>query len=118
MYKVYGIPNCNTVKKALDWLRTNKIDYHFHDYKKEGIPASKLKEWSKQIGWENVLNRKSTTWKQLDEEIKSAITNQKAAVKLMQEKTSAIKRPVIEQDTKVVAIGFDEEAYKKVFHKE
>lgn len=117
MYTVYGIPNCNTVKKSLDWLKKNKIDFEFYDYKKNGITASKLKEWSKQAGWEKLINKKGSTWRQLDEATKESITNQKNAIDLMQEKTSIIKRPVIENHGKIVALGFDEEIFKKMFRK-
>jgi Spx/MgsR family transcriptional regulator len=110
MYTVYGIPNCNTVKKALDWLNANKIAYEFHDYKKKGITAPKLKAWSKQTGWEKLVNKKAT-WNQLDEAVKASITNEAAAIELLIEKPSIIKRPLIEKDGKVVALGFDEAEY-------
>jgi Spx/MgsR family transcriptional regulator len=108
---VYGIPNCNTVKKALDWLNANKIAYEFHDYKKKGISTAKLKTWSTQIGWEKLVNKKAT-WNQLDEAIKACITNETAAVDLLAEKPSIIKRPLIEKDGKVITLGFDESEYE------
>lgn len=111
---VYGIKNCNTVKTALDWLKKNKIEFEFHDYKSKGITDAKLKEWSKQIGWEKLVNKKGTTWRQLEEDVKESITSEKAAVALMKEKTSVIKRPLIEKDGKVLALGFDEAEYKKL----
>ena len=117
MYIVYGITNCNTVKKCLEWLKKNKIDFEFYDYKKLGITASKLKEWSKQAGWENLINKKGSTWRQLDEATKESITNEKDAIGLMQEKTSIIKRPLIESNNKIVALGFDEETHEKAFGK-
>jgi Spx/MgsR family transcriptional regulator len=113
MKTVYAIPNCNTVKKALDWLKTNKVAYEFHDYKKKGIMATQLTTWSKQIGWEALINKKGTTWKQLPKEFQETITNQKAAFALMMEKTSVIRRPLIEEDGKVLVIGFEEAEYKK-----
>ena len=113
--KVYGIKNCNTVKKALDWLKGNNIDFEFHDYKKEGITDAKLKSWSKQVGWESLVNKRGTTWRQLDEATQEKVKNESAAVVLMKEKTSVIKRPLIEEGDKVVALGFDEATYKKVF---
>jgi Spx/MgsR family transcriptional regulator len=113
MKTVYAIPNCNTVKKALDWLKTNKVAYEFHDYKKKGITANQLTAWSKQIGWEALINKKGTTWKQLPKELQETITNQKAAIALMMEKTSVIRRPLIEEDGKVLVIGFEEAEYKK-----
>jgi Spx/MgsR family transcriptional regulator len=115
MYTVYGIPNCNTVKKALDWLNKHKVSYTFHDYKKQGITAEKLQSWSKQTGWESLLNKKGTTWRQLDAAAQAAVTTEKAAIHLMQEKSSIIKRPLIEKKDKVVALGFDEAVYEKVF---
>jgi Spx/MgsR family transcriptional regulator len=113
MKTVYAIPNCNTVKKALDWLKANKVAYEFHDYKKKGITATQLTAWSNQIGWEALINKKGTTWKQLPKELQETITNQKVAIALMMEKTSVIRRPLIEEDGKVLVIGFEETEYKK-----
>lgn len=115
MYNVYGIPNCNTVKKSLDWLTQHKIDYQFHNYKKEGITPEKLKSWSKQVGWETLLNKKGTTWRGLDTTLQNTITNEKAAIGLMAASTSIIKRPVIERDDIIVTVGFDEKEYEIVF---
>ena len=116
MYTLYGIPNCNTVKKAIDWLKKNEIEFQFHDYKKKGIPAAKLQAWIAQIGWEPLVNKRGTTWKGLDETLQASITNQKNAIALMVEKTSVIKRPVIESDDKIIAVGFDEKEYENVFY--
>ena len=104
---VYGIKNCNTVKSAIDWLKKNKIDFEFHDYKKAGITEAKLKEWSKQVGWEKLVNKRGTTWRQLDEATQAKVKNESSAIKLMMEKTSVIKRPLIEKDGKVVGLGFE-----------
>lgn len=114
---VYGIKNCNTVKSALEWLKKNKIDFEFHDYKAKGITEVKLKGWSKQVGWERLVNKKGTTWRQLDKKTQSEITNESSAIGLMKEKTSVIKRPLIEKNNEVLALGFDEENYKTVFSK-
>lgn len=111
---VYGIKNCNTVKSALDWLKKNKVDFEFHDYKSKGISETKLKEWSKQVGWESLVNKRGTTWRQLDEATQATITNEKAAIALMKEKTSVIKRPLIEVNGKVAALGFDATEYEKL----
>jgi arsenate reductase (glutaredoxin) len=111
---VYGIKNCNTVKTAVEWLRKNKIDFEFHDYKSKGISEAKLKQWSKQVGWESLVNKRGTTWRQLDEATQSRVTNEAAAIVLMKDKTSVIKRPLIEKNDKVVALGFDEAVYKKL----
>lgn len=112
---LYGIKNCNTVKSAVEWLKKKKVEFDFHDYKAKGITGEKLKEWSKQVGWENLVNKRGTTWRQLGPDIQKTITNEKAAIALMKEKTSVIKRPLIEKDGKVVALGFDEEAFQKTF---
>src|SRR4051812_22706303 len=111
---VYGIKNCNTVKSALDWLKKNNVEFEFHDYKAKGITASKLKEWSGQVGWESLVNKRGTTWRQLDEATQKIVTNEKAAIDLMQQKTSVIKRPLIEVDDKVLLLGFDPIEYSKV----
>ena len=113
MKTVYAIPNCNTVKKALDWLKENKVVYEFHDYKKKGVTGTLLTTWCKQIGWEALINKKGATWRQLPKEIQETITTQKAAIALMTEKTSIIRRPLIEENGKIIAIGFDETEYKK-----
>jgi len=113
MKTVYAIPNCNTVKKALDWLQKNKIAYEFHDYKKKGITATVLTNWCKQVGWETLVNKKGATWRQLTPDIQASISTQKAAIALMMEKTSIIKRPLIEENGKILALGFDETEYKK-----
>jgi arsenate reductase (glutaredoxin) len=114
---VYGIKNCNTVKSALDWLKKKNIPFEFHDYKAKGITDAKLKNWSQQVGWESLVNKRGTTWRQLDEAIQNKITGESAAIALMKDKTSVIKRPLIEIDGKVAALGFDESAYGKTFGK-
>jgi arsenate reductase (glutaredoxin) len=112
---VYGIKNCNTVKSAIEWLNKNKVEFEFHDYKKSGITAAKLSEWCKQVGWESLVNKRGTTWRQLEEADQKKVINEKSAIALMLEKTSVIKRPLIEKNGKVVLLGFDEELYKKTF---
>jgi len=111
---VYGIKNCNTVKSAIDWLNKNKVEFEFHDYKKSGITETKLNDWIKQVGWESLVNKRGTTWRQLDEAVQRKVVNEKSAIALMLEKTSVIKRPLIEEKGKVVLLGFDETEYKKV----
>ena len=110
MIKVYGIPNCNTVKKAVDWLKNNSQEYEFHDYKKKGITEEKLNEWCRHFGWENVLNKKGTTWQALSEEEKAAVNDQQSAVKIMLEQTSTIRRPIVEANGKYL-VRFDEQQY-------
>lgn len=108
---VYGIKNCDTVKKALNWLKANNKVFEFHDYKKEGITTEKLQSWCSQVGWENLLNRRGTTWRKLDEETRNTVTDETQAVNVMLTNTSIIKRPVIEKDGKVLMVGFDEASY-------
>ncbi len=107
--RIYGIPNCNTVKKTLDWFRLHEIPFEFHDFKKLGVDRQKLENWSEQLGWEALLNKRGTTWKLLLAEIQNGITSKETAYNLMQEKVSVIKRPVIETDSDSVLIGFNEE---------
>jgi arsenate reductase len=109
---IYGIPNCDTVKKTLDWFKKNKIDYKFHDYKKSGITKSKLEAWSKKVGWEVLLNKKGTTWRKLTPEEQEKVTNQSAAIKVMMENNSIIKRPVVEAGEKLL-VGFNETDFIK-----
>jgi arsenate reductase (glutaredoxin) len=109
MLTVYGIPNCDTIKKTLTWLKANNIDFQFHDYKKDGISREKLENWLAQAEWNTLLNRAGTTFKQLSEEQKAAINDAASALEIMLNTPSSIKRPVIEQNGKVVKIGWKPE---------
>lgn len=111
---VYGIPNCNTVKKARTWLSDNGLSYEFHDFKKQGITAEKLHEWCTVFGWEKVLNKKGTTWRNLSPEVQGQVKDEGTAIAVLLENQSAIKRPVVEQDGKAILISFDEEDYSKL----
>ncbi|HEY9210336.1 MAG TPA: ArsC family reductase [Methylotenera sp.] len=111
--KLYGIPNCNTVKKARDWLDANNIAYEFHDFKKQGIDEATINSWLSQYPWEKLINRAGLTWRGLDDAIKSSVTDNISATTLMQAKTSVIKRPILVKDGKIFALGFDENAYKE-----
>jgi Spx/MgsR family transcriptional regulator len=112
MITVYGIPNCDTIKKTLNWLKENKISYVFHDYKKSAITKTKLEQWSKKVGWEVLVNKKGTTWRKLPKEEQEKITNQATVIKLMMENNSLIKRPVVEAGEKLL-IGFNETDFIK-----
>ncbi|MCX6166614.1 MAG: ArsC family reductase [Sphingobacteriales bacterium] len=116
MITLYGIPNCNTVKKALDWLKAQQIDYTFHDFKKKGITTDRLEAWAKQVGWEALVNKRGTTWKQLPLEIQQGIQNKEAAFELILQKTSVTKRPILESK-KGILLGFDDIAYATYFAK-
>lgn len=111
---VYGIPNCNTVKKARVWLEENGFTPEFHDFKKKGITAEKLNEWCDVFGWEVVLNKKGTTWRGLSAEVQKGVTDQQSAVAILLENNSAIKRPVVELNGKPVLISFDEAQYAAI----
>ncbi|MFM6924440.1 MAG: Spx/MgsR family RNA polymerase-binding regulatory protein [Ferruginibacter sp.] len=104
---VYGIPNCDTTQKALALLKKHTTEFSFHDYKQEGVTTQKLEEWCAKAGWEMILNKRSTTWRELEENEQKKITNQPAAIKLMIKNNSIIKRPVIEINGDLL-IGFNE----------
>ncbi|WP_293953303.1 MULTISPECIES: ArsC family reductase [unclassified Sphingobacterium] len=110
MLQVYGIKNCNTVKKALTWLEDNNVPFQFHDFKKEGVSVDKLKEWETQVDWQALVNKKGTTWKKLSPETQEQVIDSDSANKILQENTSMIKRPVIEYK-KGILLGFNEEEY-------
>jgi Spx/MgsR family transcriptional regulator len=116
MITLYGIPNCNTVKKALDWLKAQEIIFTFHDFKKKGISLEKLEAWAAQVGWEALVNKRGTTWKQLPLEIQQGIQNKEAAFELILQKTSVTKRPVLESNQGIL-LGFDEASYAAYFAK-
>lgn len=111
--KVYGIPNCNTVKKALDWLKSNQIAFEFHDFKKKGITQEKLTEWFGVFGWEKVINKNGLTFKKLSKEEQLDINSPERTVSYLLNNTSAIKRPIIEKNGSPILIGFDEEGYEQ-----
>jgi len=106
---VYGIPNCDTVKKARTWLDSKGIDYAFHDYKKQGTDAAKIAEWVDAAGWEVVLNRRGTTFRKLPDADKDNIDAAKA-VRVMAENPSCIKRPVVEHPGGLL-VGFKEDEW-------
>lgn len=110
MIKMYGIPNCDIIKKASTWLTKNNISFELHDYKKEGICAEKLNAWSKIKGWEVIFNKRSTTWKEISKTYEGILNNQAEAIRIMQQHTSIIKRPVIEVNDEII-VGYDESAY-------
>jgi arsenate reductase (glutaredoxin) len=107
---IYGIKNCDTMKKARAWLDAQGIQYSFHDYKVAGISDQRLRSWIAQVGWETLLNRSGTTFRKLPESQKTGLTESKA-VKLMLAQPSLIKRPVLEIGSRLL-VGFKPEAYK------
>ena len=110
---IFGIPNCDTVKKARRWLDARELDYVFHDYKKEGADSARLAEWIEVKGVDTVLNRRGTTWRGLPEEEKADVDAAKA-VKLLQDNPSMIKRPVVEHDGTLL-VGFKEDEWSAHF---
>src|SRR6476661_429873 len=113
MVTIYGIKNCDTMKKARAALDKRKLGYSFHDYKTQGIAREKLEGWAKKVGWEVLLNRAGTTFKKLPDADKQGLTEKKA-IALMLAQPSMIKRPVLEAKGKLT-IGFKPEDYKKLF---
>ena len=119
MLSVYGIKNCNTVKKGLDWLNKNKIDYEFFDVKKINLTDEKISEWidniSEPYSPENLLNKSGMTWRKLSDNEKNLSLTKKNIVILIKKYPTAMKRPLIINNKEVLAIGFDENIYKKKF---
>ncbi len=113
MITLYGIPNCDTVKKARTWLDGRGVAYGFHDYKKAGADAAKLAAWCDNAGWETVLNRAGTTFKKLPDADKTDL-NQTKAIALMLAQPSMIKRPVVEHPGGLL-VGFKPEIFEKAF---
>ena len=111
---LYGIPNCDTVKKARAWLQDQRVDVPFHDFKKQGVPLPELDQWLAQAGWETLLNRKGTTWRKLDPAIQAGVTDMKSVRSLMLEQASVIKRPVVRWDDGSVTVGFDAAGWLKM----
>ena len=104
---LYGIPNCDTVKKARAWLAERGAAYAFHDFKKAGVPADRLDRWLEAAGWEKLLNRQGTTWRKLDSAAQLQAGNAAGARALMLAQPSVIKRPVVEWPDGAVTVGFD-----------
>ncbi len=106
MIRIYGIKNCDTMKKAFAWCDANHISYEFHDYKKQGVPRDRLVYWCRSLGWQTLVNTKGPTWRKLAPG-QQAITTQGQAVALMMEFSSVIRRPVVENDAGQILVGFD-----------
>ena len=110
---MYGIKNCDTIKKARKWLEADGIDSLFHDYKKDGIDEKRLTQWIALHGWEKLINKRGTTWRKLPNDIKDNI-NEQSAITIMLENTSIIKRPVLDTGS-VILIGFSADEYAQQF---
>ena len=110
---IYGIKNCDTMKKAFVWLKEAGIDYQFHDYKKEGLTTELLEVFVQQLGWEALINKRGTTWRQLFEEVKNAI-DEASAKRIMLDNQSIIKRPLLVHNNHY-ELGFSGESYQQLF---
>jgi len=110
MYTLYGISNCNTVKKAKDWLQDHHIEYQFHDYRKQGLTADLLASFEASLGWEKLLNKQSTSWRKLNDEQKATLSKH-TALQYMLATPTLIKRPVLDTGDKMI-VGFKAENYQ------
>jgi len=115
MVTIYGIKNCDTMKRAFAWLQQHGVAYDFHDYKKAGVSTELLNRWSDQVGWEKLLNTRGTTWRKLPENQRHEM-NESKALQLMNQQPSLIKRPVIDSSDTLL-VGFDEAAYARLFNR-
>jgi arsenate reductase len=113
MIKIYGIPNCDTMKKARKWLTDHAVDYEFHDYKKLGIDEKTLRGWIKKLGWEVLLNRRGMMWRKVSDEVKANI-DEASAIQLMLATPSIIKRPVLDTGSHL-EVGFSADRYQELF---
>lgn len=110
--RVYGIRNCDTMKKAFAWLDSRKVAYEFHDYKKAGVPPGKLQAWAAKAGWDKLVNSRGPTWRKIPDAEKVGL-NESKALKLLEKNPSAIRRPIVEAGPRLV-IGFDPAELEKL----
>ena len=111
---LYGIKNCDTVKKARSWLKSQQIEYTFHDFRVDGLTKNMLEDFLKHVEWEALLNKRGTTWRKLPDKLKHDV-NKKKALELMYQNPALIKRPVLVYGKKFF-VGFSETDYKKIFN--
>ncbi len=111
---VFGIPNCDTVKKARGWLSTQGVAHEFHDFKKQGLPLEQVDLWIQATGWEKLLNRRGPTWRKLGEAVQASVVDAAGAVAVMQLNTSVIKRPVVQWPGGQVTVGFDDGVWRRL----
>jgi arsenate reductase len=110
---VYGIPNCDSVKKARVWMTNHGVDYVFHDFKKQGISSEAVDLWLKHVSWDVLVNRKGTTWRKLDPTLQASVVDNASAKALMLEHASVVKRPVVVKGSAVI-VGVNPEAWTHV----
>ncbi|MGB1289837.1 MAG: ArsC family reductase [Porticoccaceae bacterium] len=111
---LYGISNCDTVKKAKSWLEENNLDYHFHDFRKQGLESAIIQDWLSQIDWQKLLNKRSTTWRNLDAKTQQSV-NAENIIQLLVENPTLIKRPVLKVNG-IINIGFNADTYQGIFN--
>jgi arsenate reductase (glutaredoxin) len=109
---LYGIPNCDTVKKARAWLDGQGMAYRFHDFRKDGVPQDRLADWSRSVGWDKLVNRQGMTWRKLDAAQQAVVRDDASAQALMLAQPSVIKRPVVEWPGGATTVGFDAGAWE------
>jgi Spx/MgsR family transcriptional regulator len=112
MIQLYGIPNCDTIKKARAWLEGRGVEYRFHDYKRDGIDEARLRGWIDELGWEALVNRRGTTWRRLPEEVREQMDTE-AAIRIMLETPSIIRRPVLDTG-QLRHLGFSDTDYERL----
>ncbi len=113
MITLYGIPNCDTMRKARRWLTEHDIDYRFHDFRKDGLDEATVRQWVDELGWETLVNKRGLTWKRLDPSVRDSI-DEASAIALMVEAPTLIKRPVLDLGERRV-VGFKPEDYAALF---
>jgi arsenate reductase (glutaredoxin) len=111
---LYGIPNCDTVKKARAWLAAHGVAHEFHDFKKQGAPLPQLNQWIAAAGWEKLLNRRGPTWRKLDEATQASVVDAASAIAVITANSSVIKRPVVQWPGGQITVGFDAEAWQRL----
>ncbi|EOW6735621.1 ArsC family reductase [Cronobacter dublinensis] len=116
MVVMYGIKNCDTIKKARRWLESQQIAYQFHDYRTDGLDAQLMHKFIAELGWEALLNMRGTTWRKLDDARRAAITDADHACALMLEMPAIIKRPLLCAPGKPMLLGFSESTYQHYFN--
>ena len=111
---LYGISNCDTIKKARNWLTRHQIEFSFHNYRKQGLDPALLKQWVEELGWETLLNRRGTTWRQLTPEVRTSI-DEASAIDIMLDNPAIIKRPLLVKD-EIGYVGFSDDTYSQIFN--
>lgn len=113
MTTIYGIKNCDTMKKAMRWLDEHQVDYQFHDYRKDGLSEAQLNAWIETLGWEALINKRGTTWRKLDEQTQQSMDD-KLALTVLLEQPAMIKRPLLDQNNQIT-LGFKADQYEEIF---